>query len=224
MKTDLPRRELPLAPIGTVEPGWYPVSDEPGEQAYWDGRAWSIRRHRNGESWTYESMQGRAGTKARRGSSTRWGALALFAIVLGGAIAGGIVAMTHTNPATTGGGATQAAPSAGSGIKTLAHSSTAPGAVAPPPCTLTMTSELNPPGGQAPYTLTSTSASQPYSVEVSGNSTAATYAHSTLASGDSSGTVPVPNINVVNRYTVSVTFTHLSGSVSCSAYFYTAGN
>jgi hypothetical protein len=29
---------------------------------------------------------------------------------------------------------------------------------------------------------------------------------------------------VVNRYTVAVTFTGLSGSVSCSAYFYSAGN
>jgi hypothetical protein len=87
-----------------------------------------------------------------------------------------------------------------------------------------MASELNPPGGQAPYSLTSRSASQPYSVEVSGSGTAATYAHTTTASGDDSGSVPVPNVNVVNRYTVAVTFTGLSGSVSCSAYFYSAGN
>jgi hypothetical protein len=180
----------------------------------------------DGNGWVYLPTKSHDYTGHGRGPSTRrWGAISLFAALLAAAIAGGVVTVLHNNSSNST-GSTQAQTAANGKVRTAAQSSSSPGAgAAPPACTIVMAEQVNPPGSQAAYTLTSAAHSLPYSVEVSGTTGSASVStHTTNAQGSSTGTVTVPNLDVVNRFTVAVTFTSVSGSVSCSTYFYTEGN
>jgi len=52
-------------PEGKVE-GWYPDVSNPDDELRWDGRAWAIRRRRNGEGWIYLPVQEPGTTQSSR--------------------------------------------------------------------------------------------------------------------------------------------------------------
>jgi len=48
----MPKHEAQSLPSRAQEPGWYPIEGNQNDQAYWDGRSWTGRRHWNGASWS----------------------------------------------------------------------------------------------------------------------------------------------------------------------------
>lgn len=42
---------LPPSPGANKQSGWYPVGENPNDQAYWDGQAWTARRKWGGAGW-----------------------------------------------------------------------------------------------------------------------------------------------------------------------------
>lgn len=60
--------DLGWHPAGAVpkDPGWYPLGTNPNEQGYWDGQAWTGRRHWSVNHWVEEGTASPAAGAGRR--------------------------------------------------------------------------------------------------------------------------------------------------------------
>jgi hypothetical protein len=48
--------ELPVSPGFGRGRGWHAVGADADEEVFWDGRSWTIRRHRVGDKWVFSEV------------------------------------------------------------------------------------------------------------------------------------------------------------------------
>ena len=92
--------DLPPSPGLGKPPGWYQVDNKINHEAYWDGETWTARRRWNGSAWEDLPLSGTvvAPTPGKAAaSSRRWLAIGAVVLVVGGALAAGLVLATSNS-------------------------------------------------------------------------------------------------------------------------------
>jgi hypothetical protein len=63
--------ELPVSPGFGKGRGWHPFGVHGNEEVFWDGRSWTIRRHRVGDKWVFSEVASNKKAHSRRTKSGR---------------------------------------------------------------------------------------------------------------------------------------------------------
>ena len=63
--------QLPVSPGFGKGRGWHPVGANVNEEVFWDGRSWTIRRHRVGDKWVFADVTTNKRAHPRRSKSGR---------------------------------------------------------------------------------------------------------------------------------------------------------
>jgi hypothetical protein len=124
MPADKAGRSSSTLPPEARVPGWYPDETSQGDEAFWDGRDWTIRRRRDGQSWKYLPASDRptasvASVRSARSRARYKKPLAIMVSVVAISVVVGLVLDLVAGDKVARSGLGQASPPSSGGAQTL---------------------------------------------------------------------------------------------------------